>query len=244
MLTPHKLLEIRKALGINQAELASKIGYSREVVSKVENGKMEPSKWFSAAVLQLRNDYIFHTQEEDVKILGRFSQQAPRKASQSYVEYRQQQKNSPLELLVPLVGIKAQAGYVKSFEQTDFIQSLEQYALPPGVNPTGAIWRYFEIDGDSMEPTLSSGDMVLATMVPAEDWAEIRDFQVYIVHTEDQLLAKRVYKKSEKDWVLISDNEELYPQVAIKVEAVRQVWMFRRQIRSRAPQPKEFRITA
>ncbi|HET7896377.1 MAG TPA: S24 family peptidase, partial [Flavisolibacter sp.] len=146
--------------------------------------------------------------------------------------------------LVPLVGIKAQAGYVKSFEQVDFIDTLEQYSLPPGVNPIGAIWRYFEVDGDSMEPTFSSTDVVLATMVPHEDWNDIKNFCVYVILTDDQLLIKRLYKKSPDEWVLISDNEDVAPQVVLPVEKVKQLWQFRRQIRSRAPQPKEVKITA
>jgi phage repressor protein C with HTH and peptisase S24 domain len=243
MLNVHKLVEIRKSLELNQGEFANKIGYSREVVSKVENGKMEASKWFVEAVLKLQNEHSFHNISDDVKILGKFSHTA-RKSQKPYLEQRQEQKNIPSQFLVPLIGIKAQAGYVKGYEQTDFLEALDKYSLPPGVNPAGAVWRYFEIDGDSMEPTLSAGDVVLATMVPAEDWSDIKDFSVYIIHTADQLLIKRLYKKSNKEWVLISDNEELYSQVAIKVEDVKQIWLLRRQIRSKAPQPKEFKITA
>ena len=44
MLDAHKLIEIRKSLGLNQEDFGRKIGYSREVVSKVENGKMELKK--------------------------------------------------------------------------------------------------------------------------------------------------------------------------------------------------------
>ena len=139
---------------------------------------------------------------------------------------------------------RSQAGYVKGYEQTDFIETLEKYSLPPGVNPAGAVWRYFEIDGDSMEPTLSAGDIVLATMVHHEDWHEIKNFCVYVIHTSDQLLIKRIYKKSSTEWVLISDNDETNPQVVLKVEDVRQLWLFRRQIRSKLPQPKEVKIIA
>jgi len=124
------------------------------------------------------------------------------------------------------------------------MDKLEKYSLPPGVKPAGAIWRYFEIDGDSMEPTLSAGDVVLATMVPAEDWHDIRNFCVYIIHTADQLLIKRIYRKSDTQWVLISDNEETNPQVLLQVADVKQLWLFRRHIRSKVPQPREFRITA
>jgi phage repressor protein C with HTH and peptisase S24 domain len=146
--------------------------------------------------------------------------------------------------MVPLVGIKAQAGYIKGFEQVDYMDTLEQYSLPPGVNPIGAVWRYFEIDGESMEPTLYAGDVVLATLVPVEDWNDTKNFCVYVIHTADQLLIKRLYNKSDSEWVLISDNEEAAPQVLLKKEDVKEIWFLRRHIRNRVPQPREFKITA
>ena len=242
MLTAHKLIEIRKSLGLNQNDFARKIAYSREVVSKIENGKMEASKWFAAAVQKLQESHQLTNFEQDVKILGKISQTESKKSSKSYIERRRDQKNILSEFLVPLVGIKAQAGYLKGYEQADFTDTLEHYSLPPGVNPTGAVWRYFEIDGDSMEPTLSAGDVVLATMVPLEDWNDIKNFSVYVILTNDQLLIKRLYRKSNTEWVMISDNEESYPQVALKVDEIKQLWLFRRHIRSRLLPPREFKI--
>ena len=239
MLNARELMEIRKLLGLNQEDFGRKIGYSREVVSKVENEKMEPSRWFVEAVLNFRNDHQFSVKSTDVKYLGKISQK-----TRPYVEQRQREKMVSRQVWVPLVGIKAQAGYVKGFEQTDFLENLDQYSLPPGVNPAGAVWRYFEIDGDSMEPSLSGGDVVLATMVPQEDWADVKNFAVYVIHTNDQLLIKRVYKKSEKEWVLISDNESANPQMLLSVQDVKQLWLFRRHIRSKIPQPFEVKITA
>jgi phage repressor protein C with HTH and peptisase S24 domain len=244
MLDAYKLIEIRKTAGLNQGEFARKIGYSREVVSKIENGKMEPSKWFAEAVLKFREGLAWTNSGPDVKILGKISQNTAKRPGRSYVEERQEQKISPSQLLVPLVGIRAQAGYVKGFEATDFIETLDKYSLPPGVKPAGAVWRYFEIDGDSMEPSFYAGDVVLATMVPAEDWTDIKNMSVYVIHLESQLLIKRIFKKSEREWVLVSDNEEGNPQVLIHPEEVKQLWLFRRQIRSRVPQPNDVKITA
>lgn len=243
MLDAPKLVEIRKSLGLNQESFARKIGYSREVVSKVENGKMEPSKWFVEAVLRFQSEHYFPPTGDDVKILGKFSQES-KKTQQPFYKQIQTIKNIPSEYLVPLVGIKAQAGYVKGFEQTDFIETLEKYSLPPGVNPKGLEWSYFEVDGDSMEPTISAGDILLTSLLPHEDWNEIKNFCVYVVLTDEQLLVKRVYHKNDKEWILISDNAETNPQVSIEVSKIKQVWTLRRHIRSKVPEPKEIKITA
>jgi hypothetical protein len=230
-------------MGLNQEAFARKIGYSREVVSKVENGKMEPSKWFVEAVLKFSNDNNLGQSGHDVKILGRFSHE-PKKNYKPYYKQIQTMKNLPPAYLAPLVGIKAQAGYVKSFEQTDFIEALEKYSLPPGVNPKGLEWSYFEVDGDSMEPTLSAGDVLLTSLLPHEDWSEIKNFCVYVILTDEQLLVKRVYRKNEKEWILISDNFETNPQVSLDVSQVKQVWTLRRHIRSKLPPPGEVKIIA
>ena len=245
MFEAHNLLEIRDLRGYSQTDFAKKLGISREVINKMESGKMKVSKRTSARLQKFLQEHPIGMNMGDVNILGKSSQAEEKKVKAG--SFRQQllkEKNSSTTYLVPLVRIKAQAGYVKGFEQVDYMDTLEQYALPPGVNPTGAVWRYFEIDGDSMEPTLNSGDVVLATMVPAEDWNDIKNFSVYVILTADQLLIKRLYKKSDTEWVLISDNEEAAPQKAMNKEDVKQLWLMRRHIRSKVPQPKEFRITA
>jgi phage repressor protein C with HTH and peptisase S24 domain len=233
--------EIRQLHNLTQQEFADALGITRELVNKMEKGKTGVSKATSALVKQFVMDHKSenNSQNEEVEFFG-----VPRKSGLPYHLLRREQKNQPSEFQVELVGIKAQAGYVKGYEQVDYMEKLQKYSLPPGVNPAGAVWRYFEIDGDSMEPTLSAGDVVLATMVPAEDWHDIRNFCVYIIHTSDQLLIKRIYRKSDTEWVLISDNEETNPQVLLQVKDVKQLWLFRRHIRSKVPQPKEVRITA
>ena len=228
---------------MSQAEFAAQLGITRESINKMERGKSNLSRRTVSRLKQLLEKHSLNEYSHDVNILGKASQKGAT-ASQPYHLQRREQKAQDIPFRVPLVAIKAQAGYIKGYEQVDFIDGLEQYSLPPGINPTGAVWRYFEIDGDSMEPSLSAGDVVLATMVPVEDWHDIKNFFVYIILTNDQLLIKRLYRKSNTEWVMVSDNEETYPQVLLKVEDVKQLWLFRRQIRSRLLPPKEFKITA
>lgn len=245
MFEAYNIIEIRDLYGFSQTDFAQKLGITREVVNKMEKGKMKVSKRTSARLQKFLSENPFGSFSGDVNILGKSSHAfEPKRNAVPFQQQRLQEKNTTHQFMVPLVGIKAQAGYVKGFEQVDYIDTLEQYSLLPGVNPIGAVWRYFEIDGESMEPTFSSGDLVLATMVPHEDWNDIKNFCVYVILTTDQLLIKRLYKKSDSQWVLLSDNEDVAPQVLLPIENVKQLWQFRRQVRSRVPQPKEFKITA
>lgn len=238
----YNIKEIRQLYNFTQQEMAAALGMTREMINKMEKGKRSVSKSTQALLqrfMQERQGEQFSQEAvKDVQFIG-----VPKRSSSlPYHLHRLEQKNEGSQYLVPLVAQKAQAGYVKSYDQVDYLDTLEKHALPPGVNPMGAAWSYFEVDGDSMEPTLYASDIILASMVPVEDWNDVKNFCLYVILVGDQLLAKRIYKKSDKEWVLISDNEEAYAQITIKVADVKQLWLFRRHIRSRVPQPKEFVI--
>ncbi len=239
----YNLRGIRELYNLTQGELAVILDLTREMVNKMEKDRIRQSKSTQLKVKMFLEAKKSEESSQDISFLGKAASQ-PNRVLLPYMEQRREQKKEHAPLMVPLIGIKAQAGYVKGFEQTDYMDSLEKYSLPPGVNPTGALWSYFEVDGDSMEPTLYAGDILLASMLPYEDWDDIKNFCMYVILTHEQLMVKRVFRKSADMWVLLSDNDELYPQVLMPVAKIKQVWTFRRHIRSRVPQPKEFRITA
>lgn len=160
----------------------------------------------------------------------------------SYLDKRRNQKNKSDPYLVPLIPVKAQAGYVRAMDQEIYIDTLEKYALPPGVNPQGAIWRYWEIEGDSMEPVFHSNDIILTSQVPQMDWENLRNFYLYVIVTPEKVLFKRIYAKNDLEWVLISENEINYPQQLLPVEFIKEVWVYRRSIVNKAPPSKMFEI--
>lgn len=237
----YDILKIRELCGLTQQEFADKLGVTRELINKVERGRLNSSR-----KLHLRIENFLSGQESEVSN-EIFSTKNSQKESteEPYYLQRREQKKKPLMITAPLVHIKAQAGYVKNFEQIDgYIDTLEKYSLPPGVSGAGAVWSYFEVDGDSMEPTFSAGDILLASVLPHEDWKDIKNFSVYIILTAEQLMVKRLYQKNREEWILLSDNEKDYPQKPLALTEVKQVWTFRRHIRSKVPPPHEFKITA
>lgn len=243
MKNSYNIKEIRQLYNLTQDEFAQALSITRELVNKMEKGKSPVSKGTAAKMalfLQERQSEYF---SQDVQIIGKAHTNPP-KNTIPYFEQRRDHKIEQAPLMVPLVAQKAQAGYVKGYEHVDYLDTLEKYSLPPGVHPSGAIWSYFEVDGDSMEPTLYPGDLLLTSMLPREDWNDIKNFYLYVILANDQLVVKRLYRKNEMQWVLISDNEELYPQATLNVADVKQVWTFRRHIRSKVTPPKEFTITA
>jgi len=243
MQNTYNLKKIREIYNLNQAEFAQALGVSREYVNKMENGKCDVKKKVALKLQQFIEARQAEDDSPELDMLGA-AHPNPEKTVVPYYQQRREKKAEKTVIEVPLVAQKAQAGYAKSYDQVDYIDSLEKYALPPGVNGMGAVWSYFEVDGDSMEPTFYAGDIVLASMLPHEDWHDIKNFCVYVILAGDQLLIKRVYRKSADMWVLISDNEEQYPQLLLPVANIKQVWTFRRHIRSKVVPPRDFRIIA
>lgn len=159
----------------------------------------------------------------------------------TYTEQRRQQKNTEETYMVPFVDVPARAGYTQAYSQRDYIATLKKYPILPDVDPTGAIWRYFQIAGDSMEPEFRDGDTILCSQVPREDWNEFKDYHTYVLVTDSDLWIKDVYKDSSDQWILLSQNETYNPFV-VKVEDVRQLWVMRRHIKARAKKARMYDI--
>jgi len=157
--------------------------------------------------------------------------------------------------LVPFVDIPAQAGYTKAYMQRDYIESLKKFPILPDVEPQGAIWRYFQIEGYSMENPnpkpgedegLRHGDTILCSQVPKEDWSTFSNLYTYVVVTDDEMWIKDVdremFAKHQK-WVLLSRNEE-YDPFLVDIKDVRQLWIMRRHIRNRAKKHRMYDLKA
>ncbi len=121
---------------------------------------------------------------------------------------------------IQLVDTKAEAGYMESFNDPEYIGDLPTLYIPQ--IPRGA-YRAFEIQGDSMLP-LEPGSVVIASYV--ENLKDIKPGLTYIVASKEGLVYKRVYLTAEKNTLqLVSDNA-LYASYELPWEEVREVWRF------------------
>jgi hypothetical protein len=129
------------------------------------------------------------------------------------------------------VPFPAQAGYGRLCDDPEYIGELPTYTLPDPQFRSGT-YRSFEIAGPSMEPTFRPGDMVIAAFVEPRYWEQaIRDNQVFILVTMQDVLIKRIHNRLRTDRMLecISDNQE-FELFTIHVEDIREVWKARMRI--------------
>lgn len=91
----------------------------------------------------------------------------------------------------------------------------------------------FNINGNSMMPSISSGDMVICS--PLEDTNELVDNEIYAVVTNQSVWVKRVQRCYDRHnhWThlqLISDNHEEYDPFIIEISEVKKLLKVKRRL--------------
>ncbi len=123
------------------------------------------------------------------------------------------------------VPTKAQAGYTADAAPLEAIESLMTYAIP-GMEHRFGTFRSFEIEGESMMPTIRPGEIVVCRYIQPDFWEkQIQDDQVYIVVSKEDLVIKRIKNRLSKHGALHlhSDNTEFEPYL-MPQESIQELW--------------------
>ncbi|MEI6948972.1 S24 family peptidase [Paraflavisolibacter sp. H34] len=221
------LLESIKVLtGLTQEQIAQRIGYTRPYMSQAKKSGSE--KLFNLLRREFAKELEHHIQIPE----------AP------YSVKRGNQLNIPGPggqgiLYVP---IAAQATYSRAFSDPGYLDQLERVHWP-GFPYQGEHYRIFEVSDTDMDPTFREGAFLVTEYVAPAFWEGIADFYVYVLVTDDQVLLKRVYKKSPEEWVLISDNAEFHPQTVFPANHLKELWLVKRKMEWEVVLPKKFDIS-
>jgi transcriptional regulator with XRE-family HTH domain len=201
---------LRKLRGWTQEEFASKLNIKRSLVGAYEEERAEPR----IEVMEKLSD-MFRISLDDLlrKDLS--------EVKGSYLARRRQQKMFSENNLIHFVPVKAAAGYLAGYADTEFIDELNTFTLPM---LAGGNYRAFEIVGDSMLPT-PSGSIIVGEKVDGLD--EAKNNQAYIVVSRNEGI---VYKRLEKNGrnkskiTLVSDNPSYKPYL-VNAEDVLELWL-------------------
>ena len=122
---------------------------------------------------------------------------------------------------IPLVSVKAQAGYLEGYDDSNYIEELPTYSVPDMRNGT---YRMFQVSGFSMYPTLQDGSYVIGKFV--ENWEWLSDNRVCVVVTErDGVIVKRVTNRArEKGFLYCKSDNRDYKHITVRVEDIREIW--------------------
>jgi hypothetical protein len=132
------------------------------------------------------------------------------------------------------IPITAKAGYGDQLNNPVFASELKFYSLPMDYYRHGS-FRSFEVEGDSMEPVLNSGEIVVCTKLDDQAlWQNnIKTGYVYVVITQNDIVVKRVINllKDEKTLQLVSDNTS-YPDIIVQQDDIHEIWLVKMKISS------------
>jgi len=190
---------LRKLRGWTQDEFANKLGIKRSLIGAYEEERADPR----LEVLEIISDMFKVTLDELLRKDLSVSQ------GSNYLAKRRQLKMMSADRnIIHFVPVKAAAGYLAGYADSEFIDELNTFTLPM---LTGGNYRAFEIIGDSMMPT-PSGSIIVGEKV--ENLDDAKSNLAYIVVSKNEgIVYKRVVKsKSIKNKItLVSDNPAYQP---------------------------------
>ena len=177
--------------------MAEIIGISRSTYTGIEKGKAtltERNKMLIIDKLNV-NPIWFETGEGEM-LKSNFTQSDVRNVDTQTMNWIQ----------IPFIPVHARATFAETFETE--IHELSTLTIPrlPGINYENG--KVFEVDGDSMDPTLITGEQVFCEYVDPADWKYITG-PVVVAFGNNLIVVKRIKENnlSNGELPLWSDNE-------------------------------------
>jgi transcriptional regulator with XRE-family HTH domain len=201
---------LRKLRGWTQEEFAIKLGIKRSLIGAYEEERADPR----LEVLEIVGDIFKLSLDElllkDVSDTGT-----------SFLAKRRQQKMMTADRnIIHFVPVKAAAGYLAGYADSEFIDELNTFTLPM---LAGGNYRAFEIIGDSMMPT-PSGSIIVGEKI--ENNEDVKNDQAYIVVSRNEgIVYKRIVKnnRAKNKLTLVSDNPQYQPY-QVNAEDIVELW--------------------
>jgi len=150
--------------------------------------------------------------------------------------------NNYFQERIAYVPIAAQAGYIEQFLDDTYLEDLVSFSLPDSRYQHGS-YRCFDVVGDSMEPSIYSGDKLICQSVEQQYWINsIKNNYVYVIVSNEGVIVKRVINQlaSTKSLTLISDNS-FYSNTEILANDIREVWIVTSKISSFMQSPNNIK---
>jgi phage repressor protein C with HTH and peptisase S24 domain len=213
--------------GMKQAMLAGRLNVSQSAISQVLSGKNQPSAEMLTA---LSREFNVNCNWLMLGEGGMYKEESAGGGTPKVVTVNPDGRPN-----IVLVPVKAQAGYALERLSPEYLRELPAFNLPFTQLKRGE-YRAFEIDGDSMEPTLVQNDVVVCS--PVENPRHVRDRQLYVFVLEGDVLVKRVLKDRSRPEVLIlqSDND-FYPPYEYGLEEIKEIWKVEARVTFDLPAP-------
>lgn len=202
---------LRKLRGWTQEEFANKLNVKRSLIGAYEEERADPR----LDILEIVSEIYDLTLDE--LLLKDLSESG----TSYWMKRRNQKIGDAKRNLIHFVPVKAAAGYLTGYEDSEFLDELNTFTLPM---LSGGNYRAFEIIGDSMLPT-PSGSIIVGEKVEAIDDVK-NNVPCIVVSRNEGIVYKRIVKnnRSKNKVSLVSDNPQYQPY-QINSEDIAEIWL-------------------
>ena len=125
---------------------------------------------------------------------------------------------------VPYVSIDAKASFVESLYNNTYEEETYGIMAEGGEELNDTEYKVFQIDGDSMTPSIPDKSKVLARIIPDTKWEEASG--VVLVVYGKTLTIKRVLKNClfDKNFITLKADNPIYGQIDVERNEIRGIW--------------------
>ena len=188
-----EILKIAKAKGYSQTQIAKSLGFAREYITRLKTGERNVSREHLeqiAKIIDIDLDLFLESEQSEQKVLN------------EVVPVERGAK------VWHLPNVTAWAGDVVNVNEN--LDEVEEWVIPRlGIHRGSQAALYsFEVQGDSMQPTIQPGDLLLCEP-PITGVGEIENNGIYVIVYPDGVRCKRLRRdaKVEKGVIIYSDNK-------------------------------------
>jgi transcriptional regulator with XRE-family HTH domain len=219
----NRLVQLRKRLQLSQSTFAKKIDITQGGLSQLESGKSELS------LSTIQNISQAFSIDCNWLVLGdKFEQTMVNDLFDVESQNKNLNVSISIDKLIPLVDQEAHAGYIGQADDPEYLSSLEVYRIPGFESGN---YRMFEIEGDSMIPSIHPHEIVVTEK--AEDVDRIENGALCIVVTTEGIVAKRFYRyKEEPSNILLKSDNPDYKTYSVTIADISEIWEIKAKITS------------
>ncbi|MFQ5672982.1 MAG: XRE family transcriptional regulator [Nitrospinales bacterium] len=206
---------MRESLCLSQQQLSEKIGFPQQTISRIESGQQKPAE----SILKILK-YLFNVDrswlmdgsgelEMDFIPIGRALAGGTDETFLKLIEAHERCRGSAD---IPIYNAWQNPGSGSLDTEKHLVIHREWIQNKLGVVPQKLV--AVTVSGDSMEPTLKNGDVILVNL----NLGYLMDNAIYVLNVDGTLLVKRIERLVAGGVVLRSDNKLVSPDQNIDNE--------------------------
>ncbi|QYJ68907.1 helix-turn-helix domain-containing protein [Flavobacterium litorale] len=196
----------REKLGLTQKELADLIGASRETIINYEKGRPIPKSKSEILHKVLASTPQVNEVPTVYNEVQPLQEDFTNKNGNKFIEL----PNGQYYMLMPLAEFKIQAGFLSSYQDTDFLMDLGQHGILVD-KPLQGRYVAFRVNGDSMDDgsneAITRDSIVSTRELQRHHWLDklrYRDFPYWVIYTTQSkmpLLKEIVEHNTEEGYI-------------------------------------------